>query len=232
MKKLFSLLPLLIMSLHVAAQGADPIGSFNRYVIESWAGQYVRIGSYKVKGSPFLLGEPFPGKIKYNGDDFVPTAKILYNLVDQIAGPEVGPGQIFVADNKELEEFVVFLPEKFGGGQMHFKSGKFYGVQKTAAFYSVLAEGPVAGLLRYYKVQYITDPSNPLDKDFKVFDQVAEYYIFDPKAVKLERVKLNKKDILGALKFVPNSEAKANEMGVDYTMEAGVISLVQTLNAQ
>jgi|GEM_PF-1358807 hypothetical protein len=215
-----------------SSQGADPIGSFNRYVIESWAGQYMHVGSYKVKGSPYFLGESFPGKIKYKGDDFMPASKVLYNLLEQEAGPEAGPNQIFIADNKELEEFMINLPEKFGGEQMHFKSGKFYGVLKTPAYYRALAEGPVVSFLRYYKVQFIADPANPLDKDFKVFDQVAEYYIFNPKATKLDRVKLNKKDILGAMKFVPNIAAKADEWGVDFTMEAGVISLVQKLNAQ
>ena len=35
----------------------DPIGNFNKHVIEKWTHEYIRVSQYRVKGSPYLLGD-------------------------------------------------------------------------------------------------------------------------------------------------------------------------------
>src|SRR5687767_15408519 len=64
----------------------DAIGNFNKHVIEKWSNDYIRIGQYRVKGTPYLLGESYPGYITYMNGGAVMDVKVLYDIYNQKAG--------------------------------------------------------------------------------------------------------------------------------------------------
>lgn len=226
MKKI--IIPLLFcIPVSVFAQ-LDAIGTFNRYVTESWAGQYQRVGQYKVKGSPYLFGESMSGKIKYQGGDFVKTDKILYDLNDQKVGPEVN-GQIFKAD-QTIEAFVIQFPGKYSNEEALFKSAATYGAKKGPAYFNVLSEGSAVHLLKAYRIKVVADPSNMMDKEARIFEQFVEYYIYDVQAKSISKVKMNKKDVADALKATPALQTKLNAYTGVLSSELDLLSLVETLN--
>jgi len=63
MKQILSFFAIL-SALMVNAQ-PDPVGNFNKHVIEKWTHDYIRVSQYRVKGSPYLLGESFNGDINH-----------------------------------------------------------------------------------------------------------------------------------------------------------------------
>lgn len=228
MKKI--IIPLLFcIPVSVFAQ-LDAIGTFNRYVTESWAGQYQRVGQYKVKGSPYLFGEAMAGKIKYQSQSgvWVKTEKILFDLNDQKVGPEV-EGQIFQTD-QIIDEFVIQFPSKYSNEEALFRNASFYGSKKGPAYLNVLEEGKAVHFLKAYRIKVAADPSNMMDKEARIFEQYVEYYLYDVQSKTLTKVKLNKKDINGALKATPALQTKAEAYGGSLSTEFEVMSLVLNLN--
>lgn len=67
----------------------DPVGNFNKHVIEKWTHDYVRVSQYRVKGSPFLLGESFNGDITMKTGVVTVDKKLLYDIYDQKVGMEL-----------------------------------------------------------------------------------------------------------------------------------------------
>src|SRR5688572_1486817 len=87
----------------------DPISAYNRHVIENWQNDYVKIGQYRVKGSPYLLGESFVGDISFTSGTKINGMKILYDLYTQEVGVETD-GKLMNSKD-EVSDFVINLPE-------------------------------------------------------------------------------------------------------------------------
>lgn len=228
MNKVSLFLFFLLVSFNSFGQ-ADAIGAFNRFVVHNWAGQYVRIGNYKVKGSPFLLGESFPGKIRLMGSNVSQPAKVLYNLYEQNAGPGTDD-QILVTD-KLVEEFTIELPEKFGGVPLTFKHCGMYAKPKLKCYFNVLAEGPSVSFLKVYRIRVIADPSNMMDKELRVFEQYYEYFLINNKGTaEVEQVKLKKRDFENELSSLEGAPAIFKSNQFEYATEEDFVKLVKALN--
>lgn len=228
MKRLiFSLFFLVTVS--YAFSQADAIGAFNRFVVHNWAGQYVRIGNYKVKGSPFLLGESFPGKIRLMGSNVSQPAKVLYNLFEQKAGPGT-EDQILVTD-KLVEEFIIDLPEKYGGVPLTFKHCGMYAKPKLNCYFNVLTEGPSVAFLKAYRIRVVADPANMMDKELRLFEQYYEYFLINRKSnSEVEQVKLKKKDFENELSSLEGAPAIFKSTQFAYATEEDFIKLVNAIN--
>ncbi|HSC52630.1 MAG TPA: hypothetical protein VLC98_03365 [Phnomibacter sp.] len=227
MKKLVTLF-LIVFPVSLFAQ-IDPVGAFNRYVVENWSGQFQRIGNYKVKGSPFLLGGAMPGEIKHQGGVMVKNQKILYNLHEQIVGPDMN-GAVFQAD-QVIEEFVLYFPAEYSGEKAHFVNASRYEAPKgTAAYVQVMSEGKAVSLLKGYRIKIVPDPTNMMDKEFRLFEQYTEYYLFDAASKTFTKVKISKKDFATALKATPalQDKVKSYSGNVETMQDARV--LVDMLN--
>lgn len=206
----------------------NTVGEFNKYIAQNWVGDYMRIGQYKVKGSPYLLGESFPGSIKYANGKQVDNVKILYDLHNQKAGTEVN-NTIFETD-VAVDEFTISLPEKFGKQNLLFKNTSKYNGASLKNYFNVLEEGTKFSFLKLFKIKYVSDPSNMLDKDLKVFEQFYEYYVYNKTTKELTKVKLKQKDIakeLGDEDFVKGFAAKWD---LDVSKEADMLKLIQGFN--
>lgn len=175
----------------------DPVGNFNRHVFEKWAGEYVRISQYRVKGTPYFLGESFPGSITYKGGKTVDNINVLYDLYSQKAGLDV-QNKIYEAD-EAVEGFVIQLPEKFGGSKLTFENSSNFSANVPKMYMQVLADGSAAVLFKAYKIKLSPDPTNTMDNNSKVFEQYYEYYVYNKNTKSLQKIKLKEKDVLNAL---------------------------------
>lgn len=226
--QILSVFLVLLFSAERSISQIDPVGNFNRHVFEKWTGEYIRIGGYRVKGSPFLLGEAFNGIITYKDGKTVSNEKILYNLYSQKAGIDINK-QIFERDIP-LESFSINLPEHLGGEKLLFNNSYVYGRPELKGFLNVLEDGNRATLLKMFKIKLVTDPTNNLDKDRKVFEQYSEYYIYLKSSKTLHSIKTRKKDILKVLSqdnfFVQYTLNKE----IDFSKETELIAMINSYN--
>jgi hypothetical protein len=226
MKKNFILFGFVLLANLSFAQ-TNTVGEFNKFIAQNWAGDYIRIGQYKVKGTPYLLGESFPGTLTYKGGAKSDT-KILYDLYNQKAGADV-KNSILQSD-QALEEFTITLPAKFGGNTLLFKSTEVFGNTSLKNYFNVLEDGTKVSLLKIFKIKLVSDPSNMLDKEQKIFEQYYEYYLYNKTTKELSKMKLKEKDIakqLGDEDFVKSFIAKGD---LDVSNEVDVITLIQGYN--
>jgi hypothetical protein len=228
MKKMCFVFIAILLSVNVSFAQVDPVGQFNRHVIENWKDDYYRIGQYKVRGTPYLFGESFPGTLTFKGGA-KSNANILYDLYNQKAGADV-KNSILESD-LAVDEFTIILPAKFGGTTLLFKNTDAYGNASLKNYFNVLEDGAKVSLLKIFKIKLLSDPSNMMDKDLKIFEQYYEYYIFNKNTKELNKIKLKQKDIskqLGDDPFVKNFLATGD---FDLTKEVDAIRLIQAYNS-
>jgi len=226
MKPIFLVFVAFVFSLTTFSQ-TNTVGEFNKFIAQNWAGDYIRIGQYKVKGTPYLLGESFPGTLTYKGGVKSDT-KILYDLYNQKAGADF-KNNILESD-QVLEEFSISLPAKFGGNTLLFKSTEAYGSASLKNYFNVLEDGSKVSLLKIFKIKLVSDPSNMMDKEVKIFEQYYEYYLYNKTSKELSKIKLKEKDIaktLGDEDLVKNFITKSD---LDVSKEVDVIKLIQGYN--
>lgn len=205
----------------------NTLGEFNKFIAQNWSGEYLRIGQYKVRGTPFLFGESFQGTIKYQGGVKSDT-KILYDLYNQKAGAEFKNG--ILQSDKEVEEFSISLPDKYGGNVLFFRNSQLYGKNAVNGYLNVLEDGAKFSFLKVFQIKLVPDPSNMMDKEIKLFEQYSEYYIYNKATKELRKIKLREKNIkkeLGDEQFVKEYIA---QNGLDISKEIDMIKLIQGFN--
>ena len=205
----------------------DPVGQFNKHIVENWKGEYIRISQYRVKGTPYLFGESFPGTLTFKGGVKSDT-KILYDLYNQRAGADFKNS--ILESGLVLEEFSISLPAKFGGDTLLFKSTELFGNTSQKNYFNVLEDGSKVSLLKIFKIKLVSDPSNMMDKELKVFEQYYEYYLYTKTTKELSKIKLKEKDIakqLGDEEFVKGFVSKGD---LDVSKEVNAIKLIQEYN--
>ncbi len=204
----------------------NPLGTFNRYIAENWTGEYLRIGQYKVKGTPYLFGESFDGKLVFEGGAVTSRDKVLYNLYTQKAGPDIR-GEI-LETTKQLDEFSMNLTEKFGGQTLLFKHSRLFNESTLNVYFNVISEGSKATFLKIYRIRLIPDPTNMYDKESRLFEQYFDYYLFTPG--NLSKVKLRKKDFSKALQSIPGAADKIEDSKIDFFSEKEIAVLIAEIN--
>lgn len=206
----------------------DPVGAFNRHIAANWKGEYVRVGNYQVKGSPYLLGESFWGTIDYKDGKTVKGIKVIYDLLNQVAGIDLRKNNEIFEAEQGIEKFTIDLTENYGGNTLVFVNSQVYGLDK--GYVNLLVDGERVALLKDYKVKIVSDPTNLMDKNIKVFDQYFEYYILDKATRRLEKIKLKEKEILSSVKADDASKAFIASNNLDIKKEKDLIKFITGYN--
>jgi hypothetical protein len=229
MKKICFIVVAILLLENVSFAQVDPVGQFNRHIVENWKDEYIRIGQYKVRGTPYLFGESFPGTLTFKGGSKSNT-NILYDLYNQKAGADVKNN--ILESGLELDEFTIMLPAKFGGNTLLFKSTAAFGNASLKNYFNVLEDGARLSFLKLFRIKLLSDPSNMMDKEQKIFEQYYEYYLYNKASKELTKIKLREKDFnkqLGDDLFVKDFIAKGN---LDVSLEINAVKLVQEYNKQ
>ncbi len=175
----------------------DPIGNFNKHVIEKWTHDYIRVSQYRVKGSPYLLGESFGGDITMKSGVVTVDKKILYDIYDQKVGMDLD--KKFVSPDGEVAGFFIQLPENFGGEKLNFINASNLPKVNLKGYLNVIADGSKFAFLRQYRIRLVADPAEMYSKDIKLFEQYYDYYIYNRATAELNKIKLKDKDVLEVL---------------------------------
>lgn len=220
MKQFFTFFAVL-GALIVSAQ-PDPIGNFNKHVIEKWTHDYIRVSQYRVKGSPYLLGESFGGDITMKSGVVTVDKKILYDIYDQKVGMDLD--KKFVSPDGEVAGFFIQLPENFGGEKLNFINASNLPKVNLKGYLNVIADGSKFAFLRQYRIRLVADPAEMYSKDIKLFEQYYDYYIYNRTTAELNKIKLKDKDVLEALGNPSLSEK------FDLHSALGVRQVVEAMN--
>lgn len=217
------IITLILVSLFITAQAQpDAIGDFNKHVIEKWTEDYIRVSQYKVKGSPYLLGESFDGEIQMRTGIKVANQKLLYDIMEQRVGTELN--KKLIEPDGDIISFVLRLPEKFGNEQLEFINVSSLAKSNAKGFLNVIASGPKVSFFRQYKTRLVPDPTNMYSKDLRIFEQYYEYFLYDHAKQSLQKVKLREKDIREALVGFPISP------NAFFTRQTDVKAIVEAIN--
>lgn len=219
---------ILFLTSNTSLAQIDPVGSYNRHIASNWKGEFIRIGPFRVKGSPYLLGEAFQGNIAYNNGKSYTNTNILYDIYDQRAGVEIN--NFMVEGEGLVDSFSINLPEKYGGNKLLFKSGSLFENPSIKYYFNVVSDGEKISFLKVYRNKLIPDPFNNLDKELRVFQQYFEYYLFNKKTKTLSNIKLRKKDIAKALADDQFMKNYLSIKEVDFTKELEIIELIDNYN--
>ena len=198
----------------------DPIGNFNKHVIEKWTHEYIRVSQYRVKGSPYLLGDSFNGDITMKTGVVTVDKKILYDIYDQKVGVDLD--KKFVSPDGDVSGFFIQLSENFGGEKLNFINAAKLPKVNLKGYLNVITDGSKFAFLRQYRIRLVADPADMYSKDIKLFEQYYDYYIYNRVTAELNKIKLKDKDVLEALGN-PNSSAKYDlytVLGVRQAIEA------------
>jgi hypothetical protein len=177
------ILGVLLLSVSFGQAQTDAIGDFNKHVIEKWTEDYIRVSQYRVKGSPYLLGESFDGELTMRTGQKTIKQKVLYNVMEQKVGTEIDKN--LIAPDGDVVSFFIQLPEKFGGEKLSFQPAEAFGKNNVKGFLNIVSDGPKLAFLRQYKSKLVPDPTNMYSKDIRIFEQYNEYYIFIKKTAEL-----------------------------------------------
>jgi hypothetical protein len=200
----------------------DPIGGFNKHVIEKWSHEYIRVSQYRVKGSPYLLGEPFDGSIEMKSGIKTEGKKILYNVFEQKVGVEME--KELVAPDGEVKAFQIQLPDKFGGEKMNFINADNLAKSPVKGYLNVFMDGPNAALYRQYRNRLVADPSEMYSKEIRMFEQYYDYFLHNKKSGVIEKVRLREKDFVSVLQGL---KLPAN---ADYASVTGIKAVLEAVN--
>ena len=195
MKQFFTFIA--VLGILIVNAQPDPIGNFNKHVIEKWTHDYIRVSQYRVKGSPYLLGESFNGDITMKTGVVTVDKKILYDIYDQKVGIDLD--RKFVAPDGEVSGFFIQLSENFGGEKLNFINAANLSKVTLKGFLNVVADGSKFAFLRQYRIRLVADPAEMYSKDIKLFEQYYDYYIYNRATAELNKIKLKDKDVLEAL---------------------------------
>jgi len=198
----------------------DPIGNFNKHVIEKWTHEYIRVSQYRVKGSPYLLGDSFSGDITMKTGVVTVDKKILYDIYDQKVGVDLD--KKFVSPDGDVSGFFIQLSENFGGEKLNFINAANLPKVNLKGYLNVITDGSNFAFLRQYRIRLVADPADMYSKDIKLFEQYYDYYIYNRVTAELNKIKLKDKDVLEALGN-PNSSVKYDlytVLGVRQAVEA------------
>jgi hypothetical protein len=196
MKIIFSfLLTTLMATVATAQQGSyfDPAQAYNKLLIEKNNGTYIRIGNYKVSGTPFLFGERNNGNI-YSPNETAYNILLSYNAYDQnidfysTANPDVP----LIKEPGTLDSFL--LKKNAAAGlekDVLFVYGPTVLGTKDKSYYQLVTKGKKVNLYKRYTAELGIVSTNYIQAELRQFNILVDYYYTDSTGKGLKKLKVN-----------------------------------------
>ena len=99
-------------------------------------------------------------------------------------------------------------------------------IRKKKGFYNVISESGKYVFIKEFKLKLVPDPANTLAKDYKMFEQYYEYFLYDTSSRNMKKIKLNKKSILSFFENNSVVESEITNSKIDLSTESGVSFLL------
>ncbi len=154
----------------------DPAEAYNKLVTNKSSDQYIRIGNFKVTGTPYLFGEELLGIIYSNGS-VEETINLKYNTyTSQIELKDAASGKILLKDITDVDSFVLLKNDDVGlTANMKFINSKYVSPQ-TKYFLSIVERGIKIAVYKTYKSILKTVSTNYVQRDLREFDLEVQYW--------------------------------------------------------
>jgi hypothetical protein len=191
----------------------DPALSHSRLLREKTGGEgfFRQIGTYKVKGSPYLFG----GKNK--GDMFSKEAKayniyLSYDTYDQNVGffSTSNPDQALVKEPGDIDSFIIHANyDLLIHRQVKFIYGPLLGSKEKVYFQEIYA-GPKYSVYKKYKsdLGYVSD--NYIQSELRQFDLLVEY-VYTDEEKKMKKIRPNSVSVTKEFKKVKDLSGVIND---------------------
>lgn len=190
----------------------DPAMRHNRLLMErTGEGVFRQIGTFKVKGSPYL----FSGRNK--GDMFSADAKaynilLSYDTYNQEVGfySTSNPNQQLIKEPGDLDSFILHAdPDLEINTNLKFVYGSLIGSKEKIYFEEVYA-GPRFSVYKKYKSELGYVSTNYVQSDLRQFDLIAEYVYVDADK-KMKKIKPNASVVIKEFKNVKDLSQVIND---------------------
>lgn len=175
----------------------DAAQAYNRLLIEKNSGVYQRIDNYKVIGTSYFLGEKHRADLFAKGETAY-NISISYNTYNQELEfySSSNPNQPLVKEAKLVDSFEIKEDiTKSISENIKFINGSIIGGDINS-FYRLLYVGSRFNLYKKYKSTLGIVTTNYIQSELRQFDLNSEYYYYDHKSMRLEKLKGN----LGAVR--------------------------------
>jgi len=168
---------------------SDQAVAYNRLLVEKNSNTYVRIGNYKVTGTPYLFGENEAGNL-YGTSGKLENVKIRYNTYTQeVEGlGETGTEKVRI-EFTNIDSFSFNRNGKVHD-EVHFIRTAF--IDSTAKdFMMVMYVGKTYSLYKKYKSVLAMSTTNIGQVDLRQFELEFDYYYTGPGFYGLKKIKTN-----------------------------------------
>jgi hypothetical protein len=209
----------------------DAAQAYNRLLVEKNNGSYQRVDNYKVIGTSYFFGEKHradlfaKGEIAYN-------IFISYNTYNQEVEfySSANPNQPLVKEAKLVDSFEIKEDmTKSVTENMKFVNGSFIGGDINS-FYRLMYAGNRFNLYKKYKSTLGIVTTNYIQSELRQFDLNSEYYYYDHKSMRLEKLKGNFSTIKKELKPLGDVTNITSQDEFTTNPDAALKKIFQTLN--
>lgn len=211
----------------------DPALNHNRLLQQRLGeGNYIVIGAYKVKGTPFLFGG------RNNADLFTPNEKaynidISYNTYNQEVEftSTANPSTPLMKEPGEVDSFII--RQNLAGGisqDNKFVYGTLLGTSEKA-YFQVVEAGSRFSLYKRYRSElgYVSD--NYVQSELRQFDMEADYFYYDAEKKSLKKLKLNQGSIIKEFKAFKDVAPVAEKESIGTKPEDALRRIIAYLNS-
>jgi hypothetical protein len=211
----------------------DPALNHNKLLQQTVAeGRYVIIGTYKVKGSPYLFGG------NQNADLFTPTEKayninVSYNTYNQEVEftSSSNPTTPLVKEPGEVDSFIIKQDAAKGMTQdIKLVYAKLLGSSEKT-YFQELEKGSRFSLYKRYKSDLGYVPDNYVQPELRQFDLLVDYYYYDAEKKTLKKLKTNHAAVIKEFKSEKDVTPATGKDDFSANPEISLRKIIRYLNS-
>ncbi|HEX5654723.1 MAG TPA: hypothetical protein VFX58_16715 [Chitinophagaceae bacterium] len=210
----------------------DPALNHNRLLTERVGeGVFIQVGTYKVKGSPYLFGG------KHEADLFTPTEKaynikIGYNTYNQEIEfySTSNPATALTKETGDVDSFTLKIKENPAiPRDLKFIYGPLLG-SSDKSYLQVVESGQRYSLYKRYKSSLGYVSENYIQSELRQFELASDYFYYDAETKKLKKLKQNLSDLTKEFKSIKDISTMTNRDAYASNPEAVMKTIFQFLN--
>jgi len=233
MKSLIFISLFVLVSVSSGAQAKsyfDAAQMYNRMLLEN-GNSLMQVGSFKVKGTPYLYGGRIMGKLFVHDTREAPVY-LNYNTYRQTIeySLSLGQNEEFLKPTAVVDSFSILKNTDLQiANDLLFISGKYIFDNKEN-FYQRVFKGPRFSLFKKYKSDLGIVSTNYIQADLRHFDLSYEYFYLDSAKNELKKIKPNAGFLKKEFKDKIDITSVAGNDDFSYDPENALIKLFQVLN--
>lgn len=233
MPKFLSLIVAMLTIKIIVAQAAsftDPAQAYYRILLEKNASATIRIGSYLVKGTPYLFGENNFSIVYLQN---TPVQKIIVNYNTYTQELEIfTDNKVNKINSEELDSFLLKpLPESEGFNKpLLFVNGKYLYDKAKNQFYQNVATANRFSLYKKYYSDLGYVSTNYIQSELREFDLKYDYYYTDTTTKMLKKLKLSNGSIIKEFKKIKDVSSVIGDEQIISNPEAILTKVILYLN--